>query len=151
MAGKFGFIKQAVQGAGKKAFGYGQAAARGARNPEAWRRAATPGVIAGGVGVGGLIAAHEVSKLDNKKDKESVAALREYFGGGVHEKWLNQSFDPETDYTHLRGIANLLHASNPEGYQNAYEGLLAQASKRKGSPSMQELHERIKDMKGVGI
>ena len=146
----FGFVKGAAQKAGKKMYGYGQRGAQVVKD--------NPGAGIAAAGVGGAIGLTQAGVLEADWDgskqlsyQEVNSKLRNYFGSGTHEKWLSQSFDPETDYNHLRGIANLLHVSNPEGFQQAYEGLLAQASKRKGSPSMEELHEIIKDMKGVGI
>ena len=83
----FGFIKEGAKKAGKKMYGYGQAASRGARNPEAWKKAATPGVIAGGLGVGGLIAAHEVNKLPEKKSNRAGSENAKVFKAHT-EAWL---------------------------------------------------------------
>ena len=149
---KFGFIKQAAQKAGKKAYGYGQQA-KGVVEKY-------PGAAIGGAGlaaVGGLTAGG-VLQADWDGSKQLGHADLNHYLRNEHEKWLESAWNGEEDIMHMRDIAGKLVQSFKyqssseekamEKFRPAYEGFLMEASKRKGSPSAEELHYMMQEMRG---
>ena len=138
---KFGFIKQAAQKVGKKAFGYGQQAKDVVEK--------YPGAVIGGAGLGAVAGLTSSGAI--KADWDGSMQLN-------HEKWLQSEFAGEQDIMHMRNIAGKLIESLKyqssseekamEKFRPAYEGFLIEASKRKGSPSAEELHYMMQEMRG---
>ena len=149
---KFGFIKQAAQKVGKKAFGYGQQAKDVVEK--------YPGAVIGGAGLGavaGLTSSGAIKADWDGSMQLNHAELNNYLKND-HEKWLQSEFAGEQDIMHMRNIAGKLIESLKyqssseekamEKFRPAYEGFLIEASKRKGSPSAEELHYMMQEMRG---
>jgi|9_EtaG_2_1085328.scaffolds.fasta_scaffold87123_1 hypothetical protein len=155
MAG-FGFVKQAAEKAGKKMYGYGQKAYAGAqRNPEL---VASAGILGGTAAAGAALTQSGVLKADWDGSMQLGHADLNHYLRNEHEKWLQSEFNGEEDIMHMRDIAGKLvqsfkyQSSSEEAamekFRPAYEGFLMEAAKRKGSPSAEELHNMMQEMRG---
>ena len=142
-SGGFGFVPKAKEAA-KKMYGFGR------ENPG---QAAGMGAVALGLGAIG-------STLPDYSEMGEVAdryKLNKYLKND-HNKWLKSEFNGEKDIMHMRDIsAKLISKFRAESsseeevmekFRPAYEGFLIEASKRKGSPSAEELHRIMGMMRG---